>query len=221
MVERLRNEIGREAKLKRALFTFAYLLLVWSLYRLFFTFPEWLEEVVVKPLVWIVPMGLLVYGEGASLKEVGINFENFSRTAYFILGLGVLFVFEAGVLNYIKHGGFNFAGEIGGGFWWVFGLSLVTATTEEVVYRGYIFSRVWDGLGNEWFANIITSVGWVVLHFPVYIFGLSLSGGDFLATSLLVFVFSMGSGFIYARTRNVFGSILLHVLWQWPIILFR
>jgi membrane protease YdiL (CAAX protease family) len=31
----------------------------------------------------------------------------------------------------------------------------------------------------------------------------------------------MGSAFIFSRTKNIWGSILLHVLWAWPIILFR
>jgi len=38
---------------------------------------------------------------------------------------------------------------------------------------------------------------------------------------LLTTLFGIGSAFVFARTRNVFSSILLHVLWEWPIILFR
>jgi membrane protease YdiL (CAAX protease family) len=38
---------------------------------------------------------------------------------------------------------------------------------------------------------------------------------------LLTTLFGVGSAFIYARTKNVFSSIFLHVLWEWPIILFR
>jgi len=178
-------------RLKYALGFFSYLLVVWGFYRLIFEFPEWVEEIVLKPLIWLVPMVFLIVKEKSTLSEIGVNFRNLSKTMYFVLALGVLFVLEAMGLNYLKHGGLNFAGEIGGAFWYVFGISLVTAIVEELVYRGYIFSRVWDAMSNEW------------------------------VTMGLVFIFSMGSGFIFARTRNVFGSILLHLLWQWPIILFR
>jgi len=208
-------------RLKYALGFFSYLLVVWGFYRLIFEFPEWVEEIVLKPLIWLVPMVFLIVKEKSTLSEIGVNFRNLSKTMYFVLALGVLFVLEAMGLNYLKHGGLNFAGEIGGAFWYVFGISLVTAIVEELVYRGYIFSRVWDAMSNEWVSNLVTSVGWTILHFPVALFGWELRSFAFVITMGLVFIFSMGSGFIFARTRNVFGSILLHLLWQWPIILFR
>jgi len=42
-----------------------------------------------------------------------------------------------------------------------------------------------------------------------------------LAYLFFVFVFGFGSAFVFGRSRNLASSILLHVFWSWPIILFR
>jgi membrane protease YdiL (CAAX protease family) len=38
---------------------------------------------------------------------------------------------------------------------------------------------------------------------------------------IVIFLFSIGTTFVFLRTKNIIAPILLHVLWQWPIILFR
>jgi len=42
-----------------------------------------------------------------------------------------------------------------------------------------------------------------------------------LSYLFLVFVFGLGASFVFSRTGNLASSILLHVFWSWPIILFR
>jgi len=61
----------------------------------------------------------------------------------------------------------------------------------------------------------------VGIHIPIafVVWKLDLSAG--LVYLMLTAIFGMGSAFVYARTRNIFASIFLHVLWAWPIILFR
>jgi len=76
-------------------------------------------------------------------------------------------------------------------------------------------------LGKEWTANLITSVVWAVIHVPVTVFVWKFDLYSSVVYLLLVTLFGVGSAWVFARTKNVTSSILLHVLWQWPIILFR
>jgi membrane protease YdiL (CAAX protease family) len=100
-------------------------------------------------------------------------------------------------------------------------ISLFTAVSEELTFRGYFFTRIVSVTKNEWTANIITTVIWALIHVPVAIFwwGSSISG--VIGYLLLVSAFGFGSAFIFARSKNIVSSILLHVFWEWPIILFR
>jgi membrane protease YdiL (CAAX protease family) len=125
-------------------------------------------------------------------------------------------------LNFVKYGSFNFGAYIGpGALLPSLGISFATAVSEEISFRGYIFSRLWGVLKNEWLANVLTSLVWALVHIPVTVFVWKLSFSAAVAYLFLTTLFGIGSAFVFARTKNVASSILLHVLWSWPIILFR
>jgi len=208
--------------LKHATILSAYLLIIWGLYRFLFKLPEEVEEVVVKPILWLIPTLYLVKKEGLTLKSIGITLKNIFPTIYISLGLGVLFVCEALFINYVKYNSFQFAANIGEKtFFIALLLSFATAISEEITFRGYIFTRVWNALGSEWISNVLTTIVWVLIHIPVtvMVWNLDLSGS--LTYLVLTALFGLGSAFVFARTKNITSSILLHVLWEWPIILFR
>ena len=212
----------KEVAIKHATILAAYLLIVWGFYRLFFRLPEEIEELIIKPIVWLLPVIYLVKKEGGNLSSVGITTKKLFPAIYFTLALGAVFAIEAVFINFIKHGGFEFAANIGEkALLTSLGITFVTAFSEEVSFRGYLFNRVWSALDNEWLANITTSIVWALVHVPIAIFVWKLSLTPALIYLFLTALFGVGSAFIFARTRNVFSSIFLHILWQWPIILFR
>jgi membrane protease YdiL (CAAX protease family) len=212
----------KELVIKHATIYAAYLLLFWGFYRLLFKLPDEVEEVFLKPLIWLVPIFFILKKEGLGLGSLGITLKNLFPAIYFSLGLGAIFALEAILLNFVKYGNFVFAANIGQApFLTSLGISFATAVSEEISFRGYLFNRVWSVLGNEWLANAIVSTLWCLIHLPVTIFILKLNFSASILYLLLTTLFGIGSAFVFARTKNVLSSILLHVLWEWPIILFR
>lgn len=200
----------------------AYILIIWGFYRLLFKLPEEVEELFIKPVVWLIPVFYFVRREKRGFSSIGITAKNLFPAIYLALALGVIFAVEGVIINFVKYGGFNFAAYIGQrGLLVSLGLSFATAVSEEIFFRGYLFNRVWYALGTEWGANIATSLIWGLIHIPVALFWWELTIAGALAYFLLTTVFGIGSAFVFARTKNISSSILLHVLWEWPIILFR
>jgi membrane protease YdiL (CAAX protease family) len=212
----------KEVFIKHATILAAYLLIVWGFYRLLFKLPEEIEELIIKPVIWLVPVFYFVRKEKLSLSSLGITSKNLFPAIYFALGLGVIFAIEGIVINFVKYEGFDFGANIGEkALLASLGLSFATAISEEISFRGYLFNRVWKALENEWLANIITSFVWALIHVPIAFFVWKLDLVSALTYLFLTTLFGMGSAFVFARTKNVFSSIFLHVLWEWPIILFR
>ncbi|OGM21730.1 hypothetical protein A2863_04610 [Candidatus Woesebacteria bacterium RIFCSPHIGHO2_01_FULL_38_9b] len=212
----------KEIALKNSTILATYLIIVWGFYRILFKLPEEVEELVIKPFIWLIPVFWLIHKEKVGLGSLGITFRNLFQSIYLSLSLGILFALEGLVINYVKYGGIEFSANIGmTPFWSALGLSFATAVSEEVAFRGYFFNRIWYVLGSEWRANIITSIVWALVHVPVAIFWWELNLAGTLGYLLLTTIFGIGSAFVFARTKNVASSILLHVLWEWPIILFR
>lgn len=216
------TEIKKIASFKHATILAAYLLVVWGFYRFLFKLPEEVEELVIKPILWLLPVAYFVSKEKAGLGSLGITFKNLFPAIYLSLGLGILFVAEALLINWVKYQSLSFAANIGSEpFLTSLGLSFATAISEEIAFRGYLFNRVWKDLGNQWLANIITSLVWALIHVPVVFFVWKLGIGSAAVYLFLTTIFGFGSALLFARTGNIVSSILLHVLWEWPIILFR
>lgn len=214
--------MSKTALLKNTTLLFVYIFLFWGCYRLIFKLPDDVEELIIKPIFWIIPVLYLVKKEKANLESIGITFKNLFPSIYMALILGSVFVIVALVTNFIKYGQLNFGANLGTqGTFVTLGLSFATAISEEIVFRGYIFTRLWAALASEWQANLITTIGWTIIHIPIVVFVNKLDLVSALVYLFLTFVYGVGSAYIFARTKNISSSILLHVLWEWPIMLFR
>lgn len=200
----------------------SYLVLIWAFYRFLFQLPDQVEELAVKPILWLIPVFWLTNKEGLKLASLGFTFKNFFSSIYLSIGLGTVFVAEGLLSNFLKYGHFNFGANIGSmSLMATLGLSFATAISEETAFRGYIFGRLLMTLKSETMANAIQSLLWTMVHIPIafFVWGYTLPQG--IAYLFVTALFGFGSAFIFARTKNITGSVLLHVLWEWPIILFR
>lgn len=211
---------NKEILVKHSTILAAIILIFWGFYRLLFKLPEEVEELLIKPLIWLLPVFYFVRKEKLGLTSLGITTKNLFPAIYLSLALGVTFAIEGAIINFIKYKGVDFSANIGN-FWVALGLSSVTAISEEVAFRGYFFSRVWRVVANEWKANLITSLVWAAIHIPIGIFWWELDFAGTVGYLIIILTFGMGSAFVFARTKNVFSSVLLHVLWEMPIVLFR
>ena len=199
-----------------------YLFIVWGLYRSLFKLPNEIEELFVKPLIWLGPLVLILIKEKKGLSSLGLTLKNMFPAVYYSLLLGIFFAFEGFLINYLKYQGGDFSANIGENAFLIgLGLSFATAISEEISFRGYVFGRVRGVIKNEWVANILVSIVWALVHLPITIFWWNLTAGETIGYLILTTIFGVGSSFVYARTGNIISSILLHVVWQWPIVLFR
>lgn len=212
----------KEILIKHSTLLVAYLLIVWGFYRFLFRLPEEIEEILIKPILWLVPVIYFTRKEGLGLKSLGITTKNLFPSLFWALGLGAIFAVEGVIINMVKYDSINFSANVGQTALLVaFGISLFTATSEEITFRGYFYNRMAYVMDSDFKANLLTSFIWGLIHVPISIFWLELAPAGVLGFFLLTFVFGMGAAFVFAKTRNVLSSILLHVMWVWPIILFR
>jgi membrane protease YdiL (CAAX protease family) len=218
----MRHEPKRENLFKHAIYLFTFLLLVWGFYRLIFKLPDEVEEFFIKPIIWILPVLYLLKVERANLSSIGITLKNLDKAIFYGGGIGLVLAAEALIVNFIKYGVLNINPNLTSSFLLsTLIISIATAISEEIVFRGYIFTRIASVLKDELFANNITAILWSFIHIPIVIF---INHYDPTTSAIYLFIvtlYGFGAGFVYARTKNILAPILLHLLWQWPIILFR
>jgi len=200
----------------------AYLFLIWGAYRFLSPFSEVADELLIKPVLWLLPIVYLLKKEKANISSLGVTTKKLFHSIYLSFALGVGFATEGILVHVLKYGGIHFASNIGGYSIWIgFFLSFVTAFVEEITFRGYLFTRILKAEGDEWKANLITSFIWTIVHAPIAIFVFNLNLVNSFLYLILVGIFGVGSAFVFARTKNIASSVILHLLWSWPIVLFR
>ncbi len=123
---------------------FAYLLIGWGFYRLLFQLPEEIEEGIIKPIVWLLPLFIIVFKkERQNLASLGITFKNLFPSIYMSLALGAVFVIEGVIINFFKYGNLSFNANTGERTIMLsLVISFLTAISEEIAFRGYIFNRL-------------------------------------------------------------------------------
>lgn len=210
---------------KHVFFLFSFIFVVWAFYRYFpEILPTWAEELILKPAVWLIPTFWVVKKvEHQPLSSLGFIKSNLFSSFYWGIGLGLVFAIEGLLANIIKYSGLEFGAFQATplSFFGALFLSFATAFSEETVFRGYIFNRLWRIWKNEWLANLVSSLLFMIIHLPIAVFVLSYTPTVMFVYLLFVLIYAVGSAFVFARTGNIVSSILLHVFWSWPIILFK
>src|SRR3989304_2256330 len=188
----------------------AYLIVVWAFYRFLFRFPDDVEELVIKPIIWLLPLLYFIRKERQGFASLGITLKNLFPAIYLSLGMGSVFVIVGLLTNYLKYGTFNFGANIGNiPLMSSLGLSFATAFSEETAFRGYIYSRLSFVLKGDFAANIVQTLLWTGIHIPIAFFIWKLDLYSALVYLVITAIFGLGAAFIFGRTKNVFGSIFL------------
>ena len=217
---------GATKKLELVFGYWAFLFIVWGLYRFLFRLPEELEEGILKPFIWLGPLFWLVGAKENRpiFPSLGFSRKNILSSCYWGIGLGAILTFEGLLINYLKYGSFSFIStpyESTGAFLIAFGLSLVTAFCEEVAFRGFMLNRLTETLKEKKVSNLLTSFCFTLIHFPAAFFVYHYPFPQIVIYFFLIFLASLVAGFSFLKNKNILAPILVHLFWWWPIILFR
>ncbi|MBI2611125.1 CPBP family intramembrane metalloprotease [Candidatus Gottesmanbacteria bacterium] len=199
--------------------------IVWSLFRVSFRLPEWVDELLVKPLVFVGPVVWYVYfRERQGIGTLGLSRKNLFHDLYLGIGIGLLFALEGFIANYIKYGNFSFAPILaisGVGLLPFLGLSLATSVSEEILGRGFIYSRLNQEYNNQFKAAFISSVMFLLLHIPILFTQLSLTGPSLIVYLISVFLLGVTNSYLFTlRGNSLVVPILVHLFWNATVALY-
>lgn len=201
-----------------------WILLGWSLYRYFVKLPEWADEFVFKPLVFVAPvLWYVITKERRPLSSIGITGKNFFQSIYIGLGIGFLFALEGIAANAIKYGRLNIvpiAAIQQYGLVALLGLSLATACSEELLNRGFLFSRIVEKTKNFPYAALLSTVLFVLLHVPILVTSLKLQGITLVLYFLTDFILGIATSLLFYNTRSLVAPILVHLFWNMTVALY-
>jgi len=177
-------------------------------------------------ILWVAfldGMGLVVVfvamkSTGQKLGSVGISREGIGRMLALGLVMSGIYLALTGLLAPSLGGGFvGFSPELGYGFI----LFAVVGFGEEILWRGYIQTRLVAHIG-KFKGLVITSLLFAVLwHFPVEFYMQSGAILDALVNALTRFAPGVLFGYVMMKSQNVLPSSIFHLFWDWNTLLWR
>lgn len=202
----------------------AWILLFWSVYRYFFHLPEWLDEFVIKPLVFVGPvLWYVLRRERRRLGSLGLTSKHLFTSIYIGLGFGFIFALEGLAANAIKYGKLTIAPIEAFeqyGLAMLLLLSLATAVSEEILSRGFLFTRLYEKTKSLPYASLLSTLMFVSLHVPILVTSLKLQGFTLVLFFVTNLVLGFANSLLVYNTGSIVAPILVHLFWNMTVALY-
>jgi membrane protease YdiL (CAAX protease family) len=208
---------------KNPLTAFIFVFIIWSFYRfLNLGLPVWLEEILIKGIIFSSPLILFPINKKPILQAVGITRVNFFRSVYLGIAIGMVLGLAGQVGNLLRHGEFSFqtygitSATIGSFLM----LSLITAFWEQLLFTGYFLSRISSTIKSEINQSLLIGAGFSLIHLPALVLNHS-TPAQISLNLLLLFSLGVSCVILRLRMKNLIAPIMIHALWGVTIFLFR
>jgi len=212
------------SRTQKTLNLWAMILIVWAIYRANFHLPEWFDELIAKPLVFVLPVWwFIVKKENRSFAAaVYLKSKKIWQDILLGLGIGIIFAASAILANYFKFNKLIFSLKDAS---WdtvlrVIFLALATGFSEEILSRGFVLKRLYDESHNILSASFFASILFFFLHVPILFTNPKMFGSTlliFMTTDLLL---SLINSFVFLERKSLFLPILIHAFYNIVMTLF-
>lgn len=211
------------SSLQRVLNTWAIVLILWSLYRTKIFLPEWIDEFIVKPFIFITPVYAYIqrYEKKPFLAQIWLKTKHIAGDIYIGVFLGALFAFSALLANYLRYGSIKLPAELfAGSFIIALLIPFATAIAEEILSRGFILKRLYEDSNNVYSSSFLASILFLILHVPILFTIPGLSGSLIILFLATDFILSLVNSFVYLDRKSLLAPILIHALYNIAIMFY-
>lgn len=210
---------------QKALNLWAVILIVWSFYRAYFKLPEWFDEFIAKPLVFILPVFFYIKKVEKGNFFKGINFSFKTRLGEYLIGIGIgsIFLLMAILANLLKLKKINFlAGHPVSpqAILLIVATVLATAISEEILSRGFILKRLYEESKNIYSSSFFASFLFFFLHVPIIFTSMKITGSLIVFVMVTDLLLSLTTSFLFLTRKNLVVPILIHAFYNLTIYFF-
>lgn len=215
---RHRNQL---AVLHEILWVYTGVFIVWGIYRFLFPMNVWVEETVLKFIVFgLPPLWVVLHKHKGSLEDMGMTTQGLVASLYFGLLFGLWLAIFGNVVSFVNNGSLGLNPNLTVlMFRDLLVLGLMTAFWEQLLFMGYMLPRMVTGLESESQAILAVAFLFALIHIPVQIAS-GVGMAQILLRFVLIFSLGYGNGILYLRFKNLAAPIFAHLAWGSVIFLF-
>jgi len=217
----MKKEISNTQK---ALNLWAIILIVWSIYRANFKMPDWFDEFLAKPLIFIIPVYYYIkrIEKKHFFKDIFLTKKLFVQDLTIGFVIGLLFLISAVLGNFVKFKKIMlFPNPIPFQNVVLFLLmALATGISEEILSRGFVLKRLYEESKNILTSSFFASILFFFLHVPILFTNIKITGGLLLLFMITDVGLSLVLSFLFLSRKSLTLPILIHAFYNLAIMLF-
>jgi membrane protease YdiL (CAAX protease family) len=127
------------------------------------------------------------------------------------------------VANAVKYGKFSFVPVVpvvGSSLVLVLILAFATAISEEILTRGFFYTRLKEAYGDQLKAMVVSTAMYFMLLVP-FIFAVSqLKGVSLMIFVMTNLIISFANTMIFDETKTITVPVLIHAFWNMAVVLY-
>lgn len=211
---------------QRMLNVWAIVLIIWSLYRVYFKtdLPIWFDEFIAKPLIFLAPVYYYIthYEKKEFLKAVDLRTKNWRSGIVFGLIAGALFFVTGLIVQVVQREEvqISFANGAPGVILFYLAISVATSISEEILSRGFVLKRLYADSKNLFKSVFFASFLFFFLHIPILMTNPEFKGVVLLQVMVTDILLSFAVSFLYLQKKSLFIPILIHAFYNLSLYLF-
>lgn len=195
--------------------TYIVIFASWFLYRYFTHFSDVVDELIIKPIVWITPVIIISFWKKISFNELGLK----NLTGRFLL-LSIISGIGLTALQFIPIYLQNHKPLfIPSNFIVLTVATIGTALSEEILFRGFFFKE-FQKYYSSTMSNGIVSLLFALMHIPIFIVIQHLTGTSLLVSLYITFASSVVFCLLYNYTKNLWTPIIAHFILDVLLLIF-
>ena len=208
--------------IQKMLNAWAVSMIIWSFYRAYLgiSLPIWIDELIAKPLVFLVPIYYYItqIEKQDFLKGVDFTFKNIKKHIVFGLLIGGVFFTTGMVVQYLKTGSLGLLPITTMLYFAI--IALASSFSEEILSRGFILKRLYEDSGSMISSVFIASFLFFFLHIPILFTNPNIYGFTLIQVMITDLLLSFTVSLLYLQRKHIIVPILLHAFYNLSIYLF-
>ena len=173
--------------------------------------------------VYLITLFIILKKKGQKLRSIGLKLTDWKKALavglFFVVVF--LFLFDGLVLGLLGDWQMHSAGMAV----WLLIYFLILAFYEDVIFVGYIQTRIYGLVKNDFIAVFLVGILFAVFHYPAFIIGAIISGDgigvDLISTLAFLTVswvlFHVFINIIFRNLRSIIPVTLFHLSWNFAL----
>jgi len=210
------KKINNELKIEKLLTSWGIIVILWSLFRNSFPSSIYFSEFLAKPLIFLIPIFWFIKKnekKGSFWHNIGFPKKGLLKELLLtlllmalILGFGLLSLLTSKTVKLV------FMNEVGFSTWGrLLGLAFVSAFSEEIVGRGFLFNYLFKYSKSFVLSLFISSTLFFILYLPG-VLTLKMGGSDLMMNLILNFSLSFITAISFYLRKNILPAIGVHAM---------